>query len=110
MRVPVVLIVILFLSFAVWGLAGLIVAAMVLAAGYALSLRLNPRIRHRSCKGTGRGRGRIYTWTYHKCAGCGGSGRAIRYGASRWGHSAVRDEAVRQASARADAKRQGAWR
>jgi hypothetical protein len=110
MRIPVVLILILFLGFAFGGIAGLIVAAVILGVGYWVSLRLNPRTGHRSCKGTGRGYGRVYTWTHHRCLDCGGTGRVIRYGASRWGHQAVRDEAARRATAVAEAKRLRAWR
>jgi hypothetical protein len=109
-RIPLVLILILFLGFALGGIAGLIVAVLALAVGYWFSLRLNPRIRHRSCKGTGRPSGWIYTWSHHKCLGCGGSGRVIRYGATQWGHPGIRDEAARQASAAAEAKRQRTWR
>lgn len=110
MRIPIVLILMLVLGFFAGGIAGLIVAAVFLAVGYWVSLRLNPRTRHRSCKGVGRSSGWIYTWTHHRCAGCGGSGRVIRYGASRWGHPAVRDEAARAAIARSEAKRQRMWR
>jgi hypothetical protein len=109
-RIPVVLILILVLGFALGHVAGLIVAALILAVGYWMSVRLNPRIAHRSCRGTGRPAGRIYTWAHHKCAGCGGSGRVIRYGSARWGTQPIRDEAERTASARADAKRAGSWR
>jgi hypothetical protein len=109
-RIPVVLIAILILGFALGHVAGLIVAAVLLAIGYWGSVRFNPRIAHRSCNGTGRSHGWIYTWTYHRCAGCGGSGRSIRYGASRWGQQHVRDEAARLANARSEAKRLGGRR
>jgi hypothetical protein len=110
MRIPVVLILIVFLGFIFAGIGGLIVAAVILAVGYWGSLRLNPRIAHRSCKGTGRPSGWVYTRTHHRCLGCAGSGRVIRYGASRWGHQSIRDEAARRATAVADAKRQRVWR
>ena len=110
MRIPVLLAAIVILSFAVLGAAGLIVAALVLAVGYWVSLRLNPRTTHRSCKGSGRSYGWGYSWAYHRCAGCGGSGRVVRYGAARWGQQTVRDEAARQASAATEAKRQRVWR
>jgi hypothetical protein len=110
MRFPVLLIVILVAGFVVKGVAGLIVAAVLLAAGYLLSLRLNPRVRHGACNGTGRATGWIYTWTWHRCAGCVGRGQVIRRGAQQWGAQHVRDEAVRQAAAAADAKQRSAWR
>lgn len=110
MRFPVILIGILVLNLAAWGIRGLIIAAVILGAGYLFSLRLNPRIRHRSCHGTGRASGWLYTWTWHRCAGCGGRGQVIRWGATRWGTSRVREEAARQAAAVAEARQRNTWR
>lgn len=111
MRFPIILVAFLFLGLVFFGMVGLIGAAVVGAIGYWFSLRLNPRARHSSCQGTGRSSGWIYTWTWHRCAGCGGRGQVIRWGATRWGSPAIRDEAARRAAAVAEAKRQGGgWR
>lgn len=109
-RFPGIFILILVLGLAVGGMAGLVIAAVILGVGYWFSVRLNPRIRHQGCGGTGRSSGWIYTWTSHRCAGCGGRGQVVRWGATRWGTSGIRDEAVRRAAAVAEAKRQNSWR
>jgi hypothetical protein len=90
---PWALIGILVASFGIWRWAGLIIAAAVLAAGYFASIRLHPRIACRTCKGAGRFHGHIYTWVYRLCHDCLGSGRTVRYGASRWGSTRMRSEA-----------------
>ena len=110
MRILVIVAVTLLLGFAVLHVLGLILAFVVLAIGYWVSVRLSPRAPHQACGGTGRSHGWVFTSAHHKCAGCGGSGRVIRYGATRWGQPAVRDEAVRTANARASAKRRAEWR
>ncbi len=110
MRFPAILIVILILSLAAGGMPGLIIAAVILAAGYLFSLRLNPRIRHRSCRGSGRASGWLYTWTWHRCAGCGGRGQVIRWGATRWGTPRIREEAAQQAAAVTEARQRNTWR
>jgi hypothetical protein len=110
MRILVIVAVTLLLGLAIGHVLGLILAAIVLGVGYWLSVRLSPRAPHQACGGTGRSHGWIFTSAHHKCAGCGGSGRVIRYGASRWGHPAVRDEAIRMANARAESKRRSNWR
>ena len=110
MRFPVVLIAILLLAVVFWGVPGLTVAGVLLAFGYWISLRLNPRVRHRGCGGSGRSHGWIYTWSYHRCQGCGGSGRMIRRGAARWGHQAIRDEAEARRRAIEKARQARAWR
>ena len=109
-RAPVALIIILVLSYAIGHIPGLIVAAVILFAGYMASVRLNPRIKHRACGGTGRRAGWIYTWTHHRCSGCGGNGRVIRYGTGKFGTSYYRERASTQASARKAAKAAGTWR
>jgi hypothetical protein len=110
MRILIVVVVTLFLGLALGHAVGLILALIVLAIGYWISLRLSPRAPHGACGGTGRSHGWVFTSAHHKCAGCGGSGRVIRGGAARFGNAAIRDEATRMASARADAKRRSGWR
>jgi hypothetical protein len=110
MRFPLILVLTLALGFVLANIVGLILAAVLLLIGYMVSIRRHPRIAHRSCGGTGRSHGWLYTWTHHRCQGCSGSGRAIRYGAARWGAPAIRQEAERAARIRAQAKQSSAWR
>lgn len=102
--------VILVLGYALARIPGLIVAALVLFAGYVGTVRLNPRIPHRPCGGTGRRAGMIYTWVHHRDRDCGGTGRVIRWGSARFGTSAIKAEAKRQEAARKRARSSRAWR
>lgn len=99
-RAPIALVVILVLSYVLGHIVGLVLAIVVLVAGYFASVRLNPRIPHGACGGTGRRAGWIYTWTHHRCRGCGGNGRVLRWGAERFGHPSARAQAARQAQNR----------
>ena len=110
MRFLILVVVTLLLSFVFLHAVGVILAIVFLAVVYWASLRFSPRAPHQACGGTGRSHGWVFNSAHHKCAGCGGSGRVIRYGATRWGHPAIRDEAIRMANARAEAKRRSAWR
>lgn len=99
-RFPWVILISELLGFVIGSWAGLISVTLILAFGYWVSIRLNPRVAHRSCGGAGRVNGRIYTWTYHRHMGaCGGTGQIIRWGARRWGTQAIREEAERRAVA-----------
>ena len=95
---PWLLLGILFVSYGVGRWAGLAIASVVLACGYFASVRLHPRTACRTCKGTGRYYGWIYTWVFRFCHKCLGSGRKIRFGAAQWGTPAMRAQAesVRQ--------------
>jgi hypothetical protein len=111
MRFLVLLIVFLLLAVVLCGVVGgLVLTGVLVAVTYWVSLRLNPRVRHRACGGTGRSHGWIYTWSYHRCQDCGGSGRMIRYGAARWGPQSIRDEAEARRRAIDDARQAGIWR
>jgi hypothetical protein len=102
---PWLLLGILILAYGVGRWLGLFTAAFVLAAGYFASLRLHPRIACRTCKGAGRFYGAIYTWGFRMCPACLGTGRKVRYGASLFGSSAMKAEAVRARAAVAEAQR-----
>jgi hypothetical protein len=91
------------------GIVGLVIANVILAVIYLLSLRVHPRIRHGRCAGTGEHRGAVFTWTHRKCGRCNG-GRLIRWGAGRWGSEPIRNEYRKTAEARATARRNGTWR
>lgn len=91
---PWAIIAILFVSYGIWRLPGLVLAAVVLTAGYAISIRWHPRTACRGCKGTGRHYGLLYSWVFRFHKDCLGSGRKVRFGASRWGTMRVREEAA----------------
>lgn len=90
--------------------AGLIVAAGAFFGLHVIAVRFNPRMAHRTCRGTGRHPGRILQWTHHRDQDCLGSGRVLRPGARYFGTPAVRAEAAAQQQARARAKANRAWR
>jgi hypothetical protein len=92
-RAPLLLIAILFFSFVLWHGTGLLVASLVSLAAYLGSVKLNPRINCERCKGAGRYTGWIFTWVWHKCLRCGGTGQKIRWGASQWGQQHAQREA-----------------
>jgi hypothetical protein len=98
-------VVILFLAYGVGRWAGLAIAAFVLLIGYVISLYLHPRTACRTCKGTGRFYGAVYSWSFRMCPACGGNGRKIRFGAARWGSPRVRTEAAAVRSALQSAQR-----
>jgi hypothetical protein len=100
--------VILVVSYGVARWAGLIIAASVLGAGYAVSIRLHPRIACRKCKGSGRYYGWLYSWVFRFCRDCLGTGRKIRYGAAAWGSPNMRAEAAARKQAVKTAQR-GRW-
>ena len=108
-RFPWVLAGILFVSFAAFRLAGLVVAAAGCAVAYGTSLRLHPRMRHGRCNGTGEHRGAVFTWVHRKCPGCQG-GRIIRYGAGHFGAGPIQSEYAKAKAARAKAKAEHRWR
>ena len=105
---PWAIIAILFVSYGVGRLPGLLIAATVLAVAYFVSVRLHPRIACRTCKGTGKFYGWIFTWVWRNCHKCLGSGRKVRYGASMWGTPTVRAEAEATKAAVKEAPR-GRW-
>jgi hypothetical protein len=104
------IIVVLITSFALGGALWLILAGVGLLVLYVLSIRLHPRMLHPRCGGSGRTHDWLFPWVYHRCQGCGGNGRMIRYGAARWGQPHIRQEADTVAKARAATRSQGSWR
>jgi hypothetical protein len=107
---PVAIVVVLATAFALASFAGLIFAAAGLVVVYLASVRLHPRMLHRKCGGSGRTHDWLFPWVYHRCRGCGGSGRWIRFGAARWGMLHIRQEADAGAKARASARAGRVWR
>lgn len=99
---------ILFLSYGIWRAPGLVIASLVLLAGYFASLRLHPRTACGKCKGSGRYYGWLYSWVFRFCHKCLGSGRKVRFGAAQWGTPAMRAEAASVKSAVQQAQR-GRW-
>jgi DnaJ-class molecular chaperone len=61
-------------------MATLIVIALILGAGYLVSLRIHPLKRCPVCKGTGRHFGSVYGYAHRRCRHCGGFGRKDRLG------------------------------
>ena len=108
---PWILAGVLFVSFAAFHLAGLVLAALGLGTAYLSSLYLHPRMRHGKCKGTGEVRGSVFTWTHRKCPGtvCQG-GRQIRWGAGLWGAGHIRAERARTKQAGQTARSGHTWR
>ena len=109
-RVPWAIIVVLIVSYAFGNVLGLVLAGLGLVVVYLASIRLHPRFLHPKCGGSGRTHDWLFPWVYHRCEGCGGNGRMIRYGAARWGQPHIRQEADSVAKARAAAKAAGRWR
>jgi hypothetical protein len=103
-------IVVLVLGYALGNIVGLVLAAAGLFAVYLISVRLNPRIPHGRCGGTGRRAGWMHTWTHHRDSDCNGSGRVYRPGARWFGMPAIRNEVAAQRMARANARANRAWR
>jgi hypothetical protein len=118
---PVVLAVaaiVLLVGWATHGPVGLVLAILLEATVYFISLRLHPRIRHTgilglgwfTCRGTGEKHSHLFRWIWHRDARCGGSGRIIRWGARRWGTDNIRRAEVLAATQRSNAKRLRTWR
>ena len=101
--------VVLLLGYASHGAGGLAVVAVILLVPYWGWLLLFPRTRHRSCRGTGEVRSRLYPWAFRKCGGCNG-GRQIRHGARVLGSDPVRREHRTAVTGRRTARDQGRWR
>jgi hypothetical protein len=106
---PWVLIGILVVGFAVGHVLGLILAVLGMAVVYLSSVRLNPRVRHGRCNGTGEHRSWLFPWVFRKCGRCA-SGRIIRFGARQWGSAAVKAEAARTNAALKAAREGDRWR
>jgi hypothetical protein len=106
----VVIIIVLAASFALGSALGLVLAGAGLIAVYLVNVRLHPRILHPKCGGSGRTHDWLFPWVYHRCKGCGGSGRMIRYGAARWGMPHIRQEADQVTKSRAASRSGGTWR
>ena len=62
-------------------MTALIIIALILGAGYLVSLRIHPLRRCPVCKSTGRHFGSVYTYAHRRCRACGGYGRKDRLGA-----------------------------
>ena len=101
-------VVILLISWAHGAESG-IIATVILAAVYLVSLRLSPRQRHGRCNGTGEHKGHLFSHAHHRCSGCR-SGRIIRAGAYLFGARRIRDEAAAGRRERMTALRRGMWR
>jgi hypothetical protein len=106
------------------------VGAAVLVAGYALlragdvilvvlvglawfliwlaSLRINPRVAHRSCAG-GRIYGKIFRKRFRLDPVCGGRGRVVSGGAALFGSPKIRAEYRAQRAAAREARRRGRY-
>lgn len=57
-----------------------IVIVILAVIGYYISLRIHPLTRCRTCNGSGRHFGSVYTYAQRRCRKCGGSGRKDRLG------------------------------
>ena len=109
---PVVLVLILVFSYAIFHIAGLVIVLIASAVTYMVTGRVHPRVRHtgfRGCGGTGEHRGAIFTWRFRKCPRCN-SGRLISWGAGHFGASHIQSEYDRSKRARAAAREQNRWR
>jgi hypothetical protein len=58
----------------------LVLAVVGWAVAYWISLRLHPFTKCKTCSGTGRHRGAIFTSASRACGTCGGSSRVLRQG------------------------------
>jgi hypothetical protein len=58
----------------------LLLIAAVATVCYLVSLRLHPWRACRSCKGAGRHKGSVFTYSSRGCTSCGGNGRRARLG------------------------------
>jgi hypothetical protein len=110
---PLAIVVIELVAIAVLHVAGFILATVFIGGVYAVSCRLNPRVRHRSgfrhCNGAGEIRSWLFPWTFHRCPNCAG-GRQIRFGARYIGAPDIRAEHERTVAARKRAKERRGWR
>lgn len=61
-------------------MTALIIIALILGAGYLVSLRIHPLRRCPVCRSTGRHFGSFYTGSYRRCRACDGTGRKDRLG------------------------------
>lgn len=57
-----------------------IIIVGIVAAAYYASLILHPDRDCRACRGTGRHRGWLFTWSRRQCPSCAGQGRHRRFG------------------------------
>jgi hypothetical protein len=80
---------------------------------YYIICRLAPRTRHRGfrgCNGTGEARSKLFPWAYHRCDGCNGTGRQIRYGARYIGPEYARNEWTNMRATRQSRHQNHVWR
>jgi DnaJ-class molecular chaperone len=61
-------------------MALIIIAVVIIAVGYLISVRLHPLTKCPSCKMSGRHFGSIYSGTYRRCRKCEGRGQLDRLG------------------------------
>jgi hypothetical protein len=109
---PWVLLIILIVGFAAFGILGLILAAIGLVVAYFFGVRLHPpgpACWTGGCNGRGEHRGAIFTWAFHRCPGCNG-GRLVRWGAGHFGPGKIQDEYRRGIEIRRQAKKDKRWR
>ena len=67
-----------------WRITGFLAAALIIGITYAIICWFSPRTRHTGfggCNGTGERRSKLFPWAYHRCQGCNGTGRHVRFGA-----------------------------
>jgi DnaJ-class molecular chaperone len=55
-----------------------VLAAVLYAIAYAISLRLHPYRNCRKCRGSGKHRGAVFERAFRACRACDGSGRQLR--------------------------------
>lgn len=81
MRLALVLAAVFFIGAAVTHTAvvGLVLAAVAFGGLWLVSINLTPFRRCRTCRGTGRQSGYLFTSAQRACPACGGSGRHRRY-------------------------------
>jgi hypothetical protein len=98
------------LAIAARGLEGFLVVTLAIGAMYLVSVILHPRQRHGRCNGSGEVHSRLFPWVFHRCPGCAGSGRIIRFGAGMFGQAHAQREREDRARTVAARKRDRAWR
>jgi hypothetical protein len=82
------------------GVVGLVLTGGVALIMWLVSIWMTPFRRCRTCRGTGRQSGTLFTWANRSCPACGGAGRHRRYNVNAvYGTRLTRGEA-RAASAR----------
>lgn len=81
MRLALLLLAVFFLGAVITKIPILAVVITAFIGGglWLASINRTPFRRCRTCNGTGRQSGALFTWTHRQCPGCAGSGRHRRY-------------------------------